>query len=311
MKKIIVILLLLVSSTLTCYAESKEVITEGRYTMSDNDTPAQAEQIAILNAKKAALEEVGTLIVDTRNIDVGKLKTGQIKELSTEVIQSEILEKSKEYDGKNMVYWVKMKSIITTDNLAEAIAAVISATEKKIVAVMVNFDLTEPSNNDVAIGKLGLGVDKKKYKYANLEKDNNLLEPIKLKINEKYSNRNTVLEFVSDNPSDLATYAKEKSYDYLILSSLKFTRLEKSTTYAILCLSCDWKIEGACNLKIYDAGKQKEIFSRTYMSKVKEPFAPPSMWNLDATGYTRAFDSAITKLQNDIAGQIKETLPSL
>jgi hypothetical protein len=74
--------------------------------------------------------------------------------------------------------------------------------------------------------------------------------------------RNTTIEFIKDRPTDVAAYAKEKNYDYIIVSSLKFTRLELTKNFYIFSFSDDWKTEGDCTVKIYDSNKKTEIFNQ-------------------------------------------------
>ncbi len=311
MKKIsLVLFLLILLSCPICYAETQTVITEGTYTMTDNDTPAQAEQAAILNAKRAALEQVGTFVTTKTTVDIGQLKAGQIKELSAGVIKSEVLEQVKKYDGQNMIYWVKIKSEVKMDNLSEAIAAAIKATEKKVVGVIVTFDTTTPADKH-NMDDLRLRAKRNdKYNYADLEKDNNLLGPIKMLMSEKYGSRYATIEFVKDIPTDLSAYAKEKAYNYVILSTLKFNKLQFKTNWGLFSYDYAWIIDGECAVRIYNADTQALTLNKMFNvhSKMSQP---GGLLNISIPNSDTQFNECIVKFQNDLIGQMRATLPAL
>ena len=153
----------------------------------------------------------------------------------------------------------------------------------------------------------------RKYNYADLEKDNNLLEPIKAAINEKYGTRYTAIEFVKDIPVDLPAYAKEKGYNYVILSNLKLSNIFYKTTFELFAMRYSWTIDGECTVKMYDADKENEIFNKVFTSHKKLDLAPTGPMGVSYGGYgvQNGFDACLVKLQNDIVWQMKETMPAI
>ena len=57
---ICILMVLLVSPVL--FAETKEIIAEGTYSMGDGETPSVAESNALIKAKQVALEQAGTYV---------------------------------------------------------------------------------------------------------------------------------------------------------------------------------------------------------------------------------------------------------
>lgn len=58
MKKVLLILFCIISISSNCFAETKEFISEGTYTMGDNETPLIAEEKALLQAKRSAIRSL-------------------------------------------------------------------------------------------------------------------------------------------------------------------------------------------------------------------------------------------------------------
>lgn len=118
MKKILLMVLFLLLICGTCYAETKEIIAEGTYNMGDNDTPVTAENGALMNAKRSAIEQAGTYIESYSQTNNFQLTKDEVTTLATGVIQTIILDKGKttNQDG-NITFWVKVKCLINNDNL--------------------------------------------------------------------------------------------------------------------------------------------------------------------------------------------------
>jgi hypothetical protein len=119
MKKYIVLVFsvcLLLSNI--CFAETKEIIAEGTYVMGDSDTPANAENGALINAKRVAIEQAGTSIESYSQIKNMQLTKDDIETISSGALKTTILDKKKlaTLDG-TMFLWVKIKCIVDTDSL--------------------------------------------------------------------------------------------------------------------------------------------------------------------------------------------------
>ena len=102
-----------------CFAETKEIITEGTYIMGDNDTPADAENRALTNAKRSAIEQAGTYIESYSQTQNLQLTKDDIETIASGDLQTTIMDKKRipVSDG-NMSFWVKIKCIVNTDSLA-------------------------------------------------------------------------------------------------------------------------------------------------------------------------------------------------
>ncbi|KAA0257295.1 tetratricopeptide repeat protein [Deferribacter autotrophicus] len=111
------------------YAETKEIISEGIYNMGDMETPFFAERMALLNAKRNALEEAGTYIESFTKIENFKLTKDEIKILSSGIIKLEVLDKKRLVSNNGIQFWVKIKAVIETDELTDMIN-IIRANEK-------------------------------------------------------------------------------------------------------------------------------------------------------------------------------------
>ncbi len=57
-----ILVVLLLFSQSSAFAETKEIISEGTYNMGDGETPTVAESRALLQAKRTAVEEAGTYV---------------------------------------------------------------------------------------------------------------------------------------------------------------------------------------------------------------------------------------------------------
>ena len=101
---------LLLSSQVS-YAEEtatcKEVTSEATYRMGESDTPAKAEEQALLRAKRNALEQVSSLTLTAENIAA----------LPSEVFTVTVLDKKKTMNGDAMECWVKIQAVIYPDKL--------------------------------------------------------------------------------------------------------------------------------------------------------------------------------------------------
>lgn len=310
MKRLFLIVLFLLAFMSVCFADQREIITEGTYIATETDSQIQAEDAALTIAKRAALEQAGTLVTSNTTVDMLNLKYDQIKSVSAAIMEITVLDKNRTFDGQSMTYYVKIKAVVKTDNIAESLANALKASERKIIGVIATFDTTPPVDKD-NMDDLHTAKQNNKYNYADLEKDNNLMEPIKTAINEKYGTRHTTIEFVKDVPADSAAYAKEKGFDCIILSTLKFTKLHSQSDFMLFGNVNYWKIDGECTVKIYDADKNAEILNKTFISKIKQDISDSFGFMMSGPGIETGFNAGIVKLQNDIVGQMKSTLPSL
>ena len=104
----------------TAYAQ--EIVAEGTYIMGDGETPSIAEERALLQAKRMAVEKAGTYVQS-----FSKTKNFQLKEDEVQVVASGmltdtvILEKKRTWEGNAGHFWVKIQTNVNMDKMEEAI----------------------------------------------------------------------------------------------------------------------------------------------------------------------------------------------
>jgi len=112
MKKILLLLICLMSLSTICFAETKEIIVEGTYTAGDNDTIKSAEDMALNNAKRAALEQFGVNIESTTEVKNMQLTQDKIQTFASGNLQTTILDKKRIVNSDGTIsFWVKVKCI--------------------------------------------------------------------------------------------------------------------------------------------------------------------------------------------------------
>lgn len=95
------------------FAEPVEIFAEGTYQMGDNDTPARAEQQALLKAKRNALEQAGTFVTSI-SVENRQISDELFVAFSTGVIKVSILDTQRTQVGNGMEVRVKIKAIVDT-----------------------------------------------------------------------------------------------------------------------------------------------------------------------------------------------------
>lgn len=110
-------LLLLIFTTNLCFAEVKEIIADYTYNMGSGETPTGAEDKAILNAKRIAIEQAGTYIESRSEVVNNQLTKDDIKSVAAGILQTTVLEK-RFYTENNAVFiYVKIKAVADTTKI--------------------------------------------------------------------------------------------------------------------------------------------------------------------------------------------------
>ncbi|MDU2064369.1 MAG: tetratricopeptide repeat protein [Sporomusaceae bacterium] len=117
MKKIIILVLLLFSVTLPCFAEAKEIITEGTYIMGDGETPLIAEERALFLAKRNAIEQAGTYIESYSQTKNWVLTQDEVNSIASGIIETTVLQKQRNIINNGISFYVKAKCMVNTDNI--------------------------------------------------------------------------------------------------------------------------------------------------------------------------------------------------
>ena len=101
------------------YAEIKEIIAEGTYSMGDGETPLVAEERCLLAAKRAAIEQAGTYVQSYSEIKNYQLTADEVQVIASGITEVTVLDKRRTMDGKSINFWVKIKAAVTTDNIED------------------------------------------------------------------------------------------------------------------------------------------------------------------------------------------------
>ena len=102
------------------FAEVKEIISEGTYNMGDGETPIVAEGRALIQAKRAALEQSGTYVSSYSKVKNFQLIEDEIQVLTSGTMEIETLDQKRAIIGDGAIkFWVKIKAKISTDTMEE------------------------------------------------------------------------------------------------------------------------------------------------------------------------------------------------
>ena len=106
------------------YAAEPTVVTaEGKYVMGDMDSKKDARMLALMEAKRIALEKAGTYVESSSEVKNFSLTKDQINTLATGIMSVDILKEDWKMSGENMVATILIRAQIDTANLKGRIAA--------------------------------------------------------------------------------------------------------------------------------------------------------------------------------------------
>jgi tetratricopeptide (TPR) repeat protein len=124
LKRILTILLFLLLTSNICFAGTREIIAEGTYTMGDGETPLIAEERALLAAKRTALEQAGTYVQSYSETKNYQLTADEVQVIASGIMEVTILDKHRTIDGSSIAFWVKIKTLVTTDKIEDMAARI-------------------------------------------------------------------------------------------------------------------------------------------------------------------------------------------
>ncbi len=116
---IIFTVLIILLSPMVCFAEVKEIVSEGTYNMGDGETPNIAESKALLQAKRSALEQAGTYLESYSKVNNFQLAEDEIRVLASGIMMVNVLEKKRTIVGDGLHFWAKIKARVSTDDMEE------------------------------------------------------------------------------------------------------------------------------------------------------------------------------------------------
>ncbi|MDD5712819.1 MAG: tetratricopeptide repeat protein [Smithellaceae bacterium] len=112
-----IVLLLLLTLVPSVPAETKTFIKEYTYQASDFDSKISSRAIALEQAKRLLLEEVGSYLISETNVKDFQLTKDRITALTGGIVQTEILDEK--WDGKT--YYLKAKMTVDPDEVAKSL----------------------------------------------------------------------------------------------------------------------------------------------------------------------------------------------
>lgn len=104
-------------------AEPTVVTAEGKYVMGDLDSKKDARMLALMEAKRIALEKAGTYVESSSEVKNFSLTKDQINTLATGIMSVDILKEDWKMSGENMVATILIRAQIDASNLKGRIAA--------------------------------------------------------------------------------------------------------------------------------------------------------------------------------------------
>ncbi|MDR3563982.1 MAG: tetratricopeptide repeat protein [Negativicutes bacterium] len=105
-------------------AEVKEIIAEGTYCMGDGETPTVAEERALLQAKRQAVEQAGTYVESYSKTLNYQLTADEIQVISSGIMEVTVLDKQRTVSGSNINFWVKIRALVSLDKIEDMAAKV-------------------------------------------------------------------------------------------------------------------------------------------------------------------------------------------
>lgn len=101
------------------FAESKMVTCQGKYVMGDLDTKKDARALALMEAKRAALEQTGTYLESSSEVKNYELTKDEINSLASGIVSVEVLKEEWKMSGENLMVTVLIRATVDTSNLFE------------------------------------------------------------------------------------------------------------------------------------------------------------------------------------------------
>lgn len=108
----------------SAFAESKELLAEGTYVMGDGETPTIAEERALLQAKRSAVEQAGTYVESFSRVKNYQLTDDEVIVLASGIVEVQVVDKKRTVNGNGIEFWVKIKATVDSDKIQEMVAKV-------------------------------------------------------------------------------------------------------------------------------------------------------------------------------------------
>lgn len=105
------------------FGAHKEVVATGRYAMGDCDSKQDAKRLALMEAKRMALEECGTYLESDSEVRDFQLTKDEISSLAAGIMSVQVLDEKWENKDENMVVTICIKAAVDTSDVEKRITS--------------------------------------------------------------------------------------------------------------------------------------------------------------------------------------------
>lgn len=100
------------------WAEVKEIFAEGTYIMGDGETPSVAQERAIQEAKRLAVEQAGTYLESFTEVQNMQLTRDEIRVFASGVVQTTVIEQKRSLGNNDSLrFYVKVRCLVDSDSI--------------------------------------------------------------------------------------------------------------------------------------------------------------------------------------------------
>ena len=130
---------LLLTFMLLCpaaFAEPKSFISEGKYQLGFLDSQKDAKSLALIDAKKHAVEEVVKYLAGLSEVKDAKLTGDQISALATLILSVEVLSEERKQTGEISSITIKVRATLDAANVKDNIAKMLEDDQSETILEM-------------------------------------------------------------------------------------------------------------------------------------------------------------------------------
>jgi Flp pilus assembly protein TadD len=122
LKLFVTFLYIFVCSYSVAFAEQKVVVTEGKYVLSNLDSKQDAKALALIDAKRLALEQAGTYLESLPEAKNFRLNKDLVNSLAASIMSVDVLSEDWKVSGEILSVIIQIRATIETDGLQEKIS---------------------------------------------------------------------------------------------------------------------------------------------------------------------------------------------
>ena len=131
MKKLLLSLMLGLSTLASAFAEIKTVTQEGIAYIGNGITVEAAQNVAINDARQKALNELGAFIESNQSVTNGRLTKQELSSITGAIMKSKVLSSKKEISGEFIVVKTQVQFDIDMASFNQAIKKYQDSSEAK------------------------------------------------------------------------------------------------------------------------------------------------------------------------------------